>query len=789
MAVDMGRVIAEAIDGSYNRIGLQERVNKRIAKRKAYFEWVRTELLLLKEAYDEHGSPGNRYAGHTASSDFDDERAAGQGFGSTEGANADYRAGYKAGWKAMKDGHPPDDNPQPRNPNVDVGAYQDGYQHGYKKSGHARQFVAAHDSGDHDEADAIAARHFVGPSAAHHMPTGTSDADQALWNRWTGTEQDPERAGANYYPMSMTHVREMVRKIDDNIDLPDEHGMGGLDYRAQVGSDQHHVNDRPHPADIGPHLTGKLKKGTVSKVRGGAQKGVQGSADPVKRAGDIFNVAGRDDVGEFDAESGDDRIVKRGERGRASTAGERAGLEVDVHAKTDEKAKKPGEFRDSDIIRREDYDDATWEKMEKLAKERGLLLQDESLDDEIDSSPVEDNPQIKTAAGPSIARGLKPKLAEHVFGPNAIAAHMAAGGDPNHPHHNPAIQQFLDHPHDDPHGMIKQAHDMWVKSLHDWMVNARDNHPDKEVREAFSPKMIAKVAPIEGDPFGRHGYVRNDGTVEQEPVNYVASRHGDVYQHTEFDPIQHMVAALSDPRGAFRKVGGGGWQSTHIQALPGMEGFTTAKITDSKLKKHPDVIAKAQESEGPQQPGEDDKAYADRLKKATAQHALDHPLRSKQIFPGGGAYQRALTTARNELHKAQNEHGDYLAHEAGTHEGTDQEHPMWGWNYGLGHRHNQAQAGKALRDLIAEPPAPGAHPGLRYARHQRAGKQKRVKETFEGYIRTSTLADTVDHLLTVFEQWVVENVDVPEGNMDIVMEDILSRAITPTYGKLFEVAY
>ena len=201
MAVDIGAVIAESINRSYSWNTLVE----------SYREKVRARI---RDVTD--GSL------HEAMADPNLRK------------DPEYRKGYKTGWRASKEGRPhaPEQG----------GNYGAGYSAGYEASGHANQLVQHHEAGDHDTAADYSMENVHGKHYAQLYGAGKGQNFEDALMRWDSPGRNA--AGERTHHQSVKDSVDVINKINQNLDLPDE---------------QHNVRAAPHPADFGPAIVNKLK--------------------------------------------------------------------------------------------------------------------------------------------------------------------------------------------------------------------------------------------------------------------------------------------------------------------------------------------------------------------------------------------------------------------------------------------------------------------------------------------------------------------------------------------------
>lgn len=751
MAVDVGAIIAESVDRYYRTILSPEWIREH----KARGHQLVSQFLSLTEA------------GESAMTAWADPK---------KRKDPEYRKGYKSGWKRKHDeekqGVQGDGSP----PGGHSGLYADGYMAGYQASGHAQNFLKHYNAGEHQKALDYAQQNIVYPHygelTAHeakisHTPEGAGFSQQM--GNWMGLNLTGDEKEAP------EHIHRLAKKFSEinspeNLSDTARHNVGGKKVDKNTGEVIIHGT---HPADFGQAMVNMVKG--AGKTQAGEER---------RRLGHLQQAA------------------KRGQTlGRSAS-----GVEGEAGAKhaglsTVEKAVQQGEQP------QQPTEQPTEQPAEQPQAAPAAPAASDVTGGQEPSTPEQAAAQQKLAE--HIKTSLKPSLASSAFGAQAVAAHQAAGGDPNNPGFNPAIDEFMKTEHGaDPHAAIEHAHKLWTNQLENWLRNAAENHPDPKVRRDLQAKVVPITAPIPGDPYGRHGYLRKDGGIDPmasnhpgdpSAVKYSAKKNGDLYQHETFDPVERLMAAIRDPHGFNVSRGGkrASWIPDTLREIPAFANLVTSRIEPSAIAQNKGLYDKARR-ENPQkvnretgEPVESDKDYERRIKSIAHAEAESDPLHRKQLRPGSGSFTQTLSKARTHLHSAQNEHGDWLAHE-GSLDASESENPMWGYNYGLGLRRKQQEAGEEPRHLVAKPVT--GHPSL-YGFGRRKGEnpkmlgKRSLKPKEEGYVRMSAMADALNHMLEVFEQWVEENVDVPEGNMGIVMEDILARALTPTYGKLFEVAY
>lgn len=764
MAVtDIGALIAESIDTFYFNIGLQERIERRCAERKAYFEWLKAKHHQLQEA-------GGRFMDQYQGGEEDPRKH----------NDADYRKGYKTGWKAAKDGHPQNPQPQPKNPVGNLQNYQNGYAAGYETRTAGGQLVDHYDRGKRhaeagnaeeaeqafDQADALTVQHFSGPSFGRHYPMGGDLNAEAVWQRWVGAEQDPDRnkrvgEGGRFgqyfgHGSAMSHARNAIALADEHIDLPDEDGLAHRENSMlgkkklaaqgiQIPEDSHHVNHRPHPADIADFMIGKYKAKLASLQRGGGIEGGRRAREREKGFGDIGGGGGFGD-GDMDdyflgGGGADEGPAKKGQRGR-----ERA----EVGSGPGDFG--PGGYLDDPVL----VDDPEDSEASASGSEAGGAPETPSQP-EGDIVPTGDPELMKQVQGLHNEYVGQLGLLRSALGDDVVDAHLAHGRGEEGGAHHAGIQEFVDagyqpHQYDD---YVKHAHEVWKGHILD---------KAREAQAAGNPLLKKRSVPM-FDPNNRepeftftHPKTGKEvvGGGHWRPLLDEAGNH----VHQELDPVQYLENSLNDPYG-------------HKGDAPEYE-----VDPETGEKTH---LGKGWNQRHAKQMGFD-------LPKARRVKSPADKGRGSALAPSVARIQRGLDGANQWLHS--------------QHEGHH-ENEMWDYHYGLAEkagytrkREDKEEVAKrrAARDVekrvaVSHRPKQFLKGKLDKGASELAAKLKAGREARRERLKQfapKQVEDFAYFMLGLLDEWLEENTMASKEKRGLIMDSLWGR-IEANYGNLFEV--
>ena len=308
----------------------------------------------------------------------------------------------------------------------------------------------------------------------------------------------------------------------------------------------------------------------------------------------------------------------------------------------------------------------------------------------------------------------------------------------------------------DPRGVFSEGADLpagYKTAEAVYGQDAIDQHKGDAVPGLFTKKELN--AHVRGKKKAKKLNQQNPAMLAKLGVNpaidaYQAERteQGKVHEHHNPAIARHLADQAS--------YGGKGWVVKSLSSFPGYEHFTTRMADDG---------------EGA----------------------------TNEVHPFKNSISNVLNRSKKAFHKITGKDGQLLGGTEKPGGGISPNHPMFGFNRGLREADAQLAGGlkrdnllshakltvagsKRGQETAADNPnlVRGDGEGPRYSKRGPYSTADQVAKKLDQAVK-----ETIEFMLDVVQEWIQENVQVPEGNMGIVMEAIYSK-ITPTYGHLFE---
>jgi len=813
MAVDIGRLIAESVDGYYKKsVHYRDWAERHNARWAAIVESLKNgTFTILAESF-----------GGLSEALPDERRNDPKG---TEGSDShEYRKGYQAGWvrkhrevkKGVEgDGKVPEDHGGSRH-------YGDGFADGYKASGPAQNLLAMHKSGDYQGAGDLAQSMNVphlGPIYQKHSNSQQGDEALQTWDK-----SRTNKAGEPTHTFSANDAASIIDAANKGL------------Y---------------HPADYGTSLARKFSArvqdaGNVQKRQAG-EEGGQDMSD--EGGGRLAAVA---QSREPDPSQGMDDREQAALRANAPTPPQ-SWAPTRRSAAVAAAQSAPSARRDAAAAR-------IAARRAAAAATQGDAPQPQSAAPQSPATIGGEKVDLAKLAAISPEKAqwavdqhqkAMADLESALYGPDSVAAHDAGQ------HHQGVAdfraQGFTPGSY---HKAIEHANEQWKGQMVSALKQSQADGNTDLARRSYPA-----VAPIPGDPHGRLGYIRQDdgSVVDPSTFKYNEKTHKNVLVHHDFDPVQVLTASLNDPRGfgakgedqpdddktGAEKYGQEAVDVHDARAAPGVydtSDFETHEAAKNKAKKigqtDPAMMAKMgyrqdiedhraeRKAQGASHEhhhagiAEHRKARADRanvgwgVKGTRAIPGFENYTQvrratgkgpKKSIDPNAGRISRILDRAGTAFHEARDSSGRLMAGTETTDPATGEpvihgDHPMLEYHRGHVDIQKELNSGthpdnlQALEKLSlkAQGRVKGAQSAAQNPNLHRATPEGQNRYGGEGgtrgagYIRKKALGAAIEFVMGVVEKWLQENVEVPEGRLELAMEEIYSR-IRPTYGHLFEV--
>jgi len=769
---DVGALIAESIDSYYqNSVHRSTWAENRSARWRAIVESLRQGTFsILAESFGWlHESFADPKLNKPGSPKSDE-----------------YRKGYKTGWKRkhdeVKKGVTDGDSAPPQG-----GVYGSGFTAGYKASEGAQNLLGMHQSGDVEGAAAHASEinlpHLEGVYGAAKQAGQAGDEALSTWDV-------PEKTSSGSYghsPAAQDTVA-VIKRVNDSLGI----------------ADKKHTVTTPHPADYGKALAARFagvragkEGGRVARRAGlvGGQSREGGEAEPLSAVAQMTEPSGEEaaisketpkkvpeytpgSAGEVDigahrpadiarALAEDPEAVRKHKEWTSNL--EKAAYGPKAVAAHEAGEPHPG-ITD---FRAQNYGPHQALQAQQLAHGHWLGSVEKNLRAEQAKGGAALRPRAYPTVVPLLDENGQPRL-------DGKLGYLAKSGevldpdqfdyDSKNPQHIDLLQHSTYDPVDvlmhslakDPYGAFTTGRDIpktYEPVEEVYGQQAVDLHKGHEVPGVFSKKeykqheSAKKKAKKIGQTIPR--------LLQKLGVNpaidaYQAERASQGTTHEHHNPaIEHYAKNRSDYGGK------AGWGVKALSTIPGYEHYTTGSYING---------------EGAEKP--------------------KNPLST--------SISMMLNRSKTALHGTRDERGNLLAGTEKTPGKITGEHPMLDFNRGLRHAEREKDKGVKDLNLLAHKNlvksggkrVSGAKKAADNPLLKRGAKEGETRYGGEGgsrgrsYHRADEVArqlgDAIEFVLGVVQDWLQENVQVPEGRMKFVMEEIFSK-VRPTYGHLFEV--